>query len=301
MEESVQNKKILGDWQGKIDSKGIKLDVIFHITEDEGKFTSTIYIPIQEPTGFVMNKTEIDGDNISISSTQIEISFNGKFLNDQIIGEFHQDGRSAALTLTNSINNLPGDTSLPSSKEDIDRLKEYDHVDNKYSVKDFFAKPKASGFQLSPNGKYLSYREKDQNNKRHIYVKDLITEKVNIVVKEEDELIRAYAWKNSERIVFMMDSGGDENYHIYAVNIDGTNLKDLTPFDKTTVSVENFLKDQKDFIIITMNKNNEQVFEPFKLNVVTGELEQLFVNSDSINPIISYWSVKGICKIIRWR
>jgi dipeptidyl aminopeptidase/acylaminoacyl peptidase len=37
-----------------------------------------------------------------------------------------------------------------------------------------------------------------------------------------------------------------------------------------------------------MNKNNKQVFEPYKLNVVTGEMVQLFENTDVENSIQGY-------------
>jgi len=37
-----------------------------------------------------------------------------------------------------------------------------------------------------------------------------------------------------------------------------------------------------------MNKNNAQVFDPYKINITTGELEQLYENTDITNPIMGY-------------
>lgn len=37
-----------------------------------------------------------------------------------------------------------------------------------------------------------------------------------------------------------------------------------------------------------MNKNNKQIFEPYRLNAATGELTQLFENKDAANPIQGY-------------
>ncbi len=37
-----------------------------------------------------------------------------------------------------------------------------------------------------------------------------------------------------------------------------------------------------------MNKENAQVFEPYKVNIKTGEIEKLFNNDDVANPIMSY-------------
>ena len=37
-----------------------------------------------------------------------------------------------------------------------------------------------------------------------------------------------------------------------------------------------------------MNKNNPQIFEPYRLNVATGELTLLYENKDAANPIQGY-------------
>jgi Tol biopolymer transport system component len=94
-------------------------------------------------------------------------------------------------------------------------------------------------------------------------------------------LIRGYGWGNSQRLLFVKDKGGDENYHIYAADVDGSNSIDLTPFEGVKANFSNLLKDQEDFIIVDLNKNNPQIFEPFKLNIQTGELVQLFKQSIS--------------------
>jgi len=41
-------------------------------------------------------------------------------------------------------------------------------------------------------------------------------------------------------------------------------------------------------MIISMNKNNKQIFEPYKINILTGDLKQLFKNEDAANPIAGY-------------
>src|SRR5690606_519209 len=180
------------------------------------------------------------------------------------------------------------DTTLVSSKADLEKLIALDKGDFKYRVEDYFAKPNSSQFQLSPNGKYISYREKDANNKRHVMIKEVATGKVVRAIEEKDELIRGMGWVNDERLVYVMDQGGNENYHLYAVNIDGSNNIDLTPFPDVQAGILNLLKEQKDFIIIQMNKDNKQVFEPYKVNIHTGEMTKLFTNTDPENAIVSY-------------
>ena len=282
------NAQITGDWKGSIKVQGIDLELIFHILENDGTFSATLDVPLQGAAGINMETVEFDDNQLTIKSAMLQASFTGKLEGEAIEGSFEQAGMSFPLVLTKFESKLPGDTSLPSSEEELKQLAEYDKGNFKYKVEDYFSRPQASSFQLSPDGKYMSYMEKDENAKRHVYVKEIATGKVQLIIEEKDELIRGYGWKNNERLIYLMDQGGNENYHIYAVNVDRTNNVDLTPYEGVRVDILNFLKEQKDYVIVLMNKNNKQLFDPYKLNIVTGEAVQLFENTDPVNPIQAY-------------
>lgn len=183
---------------------------------------------------------------------------------------------------------LPGDISLPSSKEELQKIASYDKSNYKYSVEDYWSKPKQSGFKFSPDGKYFSYREKDEKGKNHLYVKNTSNNEVKRILEEKEELIRGYAWVNNERLIYIQDQGGNENYQLFAVDLTGENNKALTPFDNVRVEILRVLKEQPDYVIIMMNKDNPQIFEPYKLNIKTGELVKLFENKDISTPIMGY-------------
>jgi len=188
----------------------------------------------------------------------------------------------------NAVTARPGNAALVTSDANLKKLASLDDGDYKYEVADYFARPKASAFQLSPNGQYMSYFEKDDKNKNHVYVKEIASGRVQLAIEEKEEPIKGYGWINNDRLFYMMDKGGNENYHIYASDLNGLNNIDLTPFEGVQANLLNILKEQKDFIIIQMNKNNKQIFEPYKLNVVTGELTQLYENKDVNSPIQGY-------------
>lgn len=297
----AQNFK--GDWKGAINIQGNSLELIFHVKEKDSNYTTTLDIPMQKAMGIPVSKTEVSGNSITLDASNLKIKYTGTLKNEKIEGTFNQMGMQLPLTLTKFESKLPGNPSLVSSKEELTKLAAFDTGNFKYKVEDYFAKPKASGFQLSPNGKYLSYYEKDTDNKRHVYVKEVASGNVKKAIEEKKELIKGYGWINNERLYYAMDNGGDENYHVYASNIDGTNTKDLTPYKGVKASIINILKDQKDYIIISMNKNNPQIFEPYKLNVVTGELIQLYENKDPKNSIQGYTfdkdgELRGYSKIV---
>lgn len=266
----------------------MELELVLHVEVEADETHITLDLPQQgimgvAAVGIVNNKNEI-----AFELPTLQWKFNGNVILKDLVGQLEVNNQSIELTFTPTILSLPGNPALVTSDADLMQLINLEQGNFKYKVEDYFKRPNSSSFQLSPNGKYLSYREKDTFNKRHVYVKEITTGLVTQIVKEETELVRGYGWLNDQRLAYMMDQGGNENYHIYAVNVDGTNNIDLTPFDHVQAGILNMLKEQKDFMIITLNLDNEQVFEPYKINIHTGELQKLFTNEDATNPVSSY-------------
>lgn len=208
-------------------------------------------------------------------------------LNSKILGITQVVITSLMINAQTTENKLPGDPTLVSSKATIEKLISYDKGNFKYKVEDYFARPKASQFKISPDGLYLSYKEKDKDSKNHVYVKDLRSGKITKALVEKDDLIRSYGWLDKKRLFYTQDKGGNENIHLYAADIDGKNLKDLTPFEGITLNSVRLIKDTE-FVIVSMNKNNKQIFEPYKINFNTGEITQLYENKDVKSPIDDY-------------
>lgn len=208
-------------------------------------------------------------------------------LNHKIVTTAHIVISAIMINAQSSTAKLPGDPTLVSSKATLDKLISYDKGNFKYKVEDYFARPKASQFKISPDGQYLSYKEKDKDMKNHVYVKDLKSGKITKALVEKEDLIKSYGWLNKNRLFYTQDKGGNENIHLYAADIDGKNLKDLTPFDGITLGNISVIKDT-DYVVVTMNKNNKQIFEPYKINFRTGEITQLYENKDTKSPINDY-------------
>lgn len=208
-------------------------------------------------------------------------------LNSKILGITQVVITSLMMNAQTTDKKLPGDPTLVSSKATIEKLISYDKGNFKYKVEDYFARPKASQFKLSPDGQYLSYKEKDKDSKNHVYVKDLKSGEITKALVEKDDLIRSYGWLDKKRLFYTQDKGGNENIHLYAADIDGKNLKDLTPYEGITLGSVRLIKDTE-FVIVTMNKNNKQIFEPYKINFNTGEITQLYENKDVKSPIDDY-------------
>ena len=187
----------------------------------------------------------------------------------------------------NTDQQLPGDTSLPSSAEELKALIKADKGTYKYSVEDFFKNPEKTGYQLSPDGKYFSFLA-PYKKRMNIFVQKIGAKKITQITFEKDRNVGGYFWANKKRLVYIKDSGGDENFKLFAVNRNGKKAKDLTPFDKIRIELIDSLPDCKDELIIGMNKNSPMLFEPYRINIKTGEYKQLAENSNPSEPITQW-------------
>jgi dipeptidyl aminopeptidase/acylaminoacyl peptidase len=148
-------------------------------------------------------------------------------------------------------------------------------------LEDFFKNPEKARYQISPDGKYFSYMA-PYEKRMNIFVQEIGTEKAIQLTTEKDRDISGYFWKNPTRIVYLKDTGGDENFKLYGVNIDGSNLQCFTDFPKVRTEILDDLYDFPDELIIGLNKRNPEVFDPYRLNIVTGKMTQLAENPGNI-------------------
>jgi hypothetical protein len=157
--------------------------------------------------------------------------------------------------------------SCKDGKEEIQRAP-------KIALEDFFKNPEKSQYQISPDGKYYSYMAPYQN-RMNIFVQERGKEEAIQITKETDRDIRGYFWPNNEQILYVKDQGGDENWRLYGVNIDGTNEVCFTEFEGVMTQIIDDLPDIPEEVIIGLNKRNPQVFDPYRLNIKTGEMTMI--------------------------
>jgi len=148
-------------------------------------------------------------------------------------------------------------------------------------LEDFFKNPEKSSYQISPDGKYFSYMA-PYKKRMNINIQKRGQDSVIRLTSETDRNIAGYFWANNDQILYMKDNGGDENYKIYLANINGEEPKCLTDFDGVRSSVINDLPDIPNEVIISMNKRNPQVFDPYRLYLDNGKMEMLAENPGNI-------------------
>jgi dipeptidyl aminopeptidase/acylaminoacyl peptidase len=149
-------------------------------------------------------------------------------------------------------------------------------------MKDFFRNPEKVYFQLSPDGAYLAFLQ-PWESRLNVHVQKVGEEKVTRITEATARDVQGYAWKGNDRIIYVLDKGGDENFRLYAVGIDGSNPKDLTPYDKVRVEIVDILEDNPTEMLISMNKRNPQLFDVYRINVNTGDMTVIAENPGNVS------------------
>ena len=149
-------------------------------------------------------------------------------------------------------------------------------------MEDFFRNPEKSSFRISPNGNHIAYM-KPWKTRMNVYVLDIKTNNETRLTSSEERGIYGFAWLTDERIGYVKDDGGDENIHCYAVNIDGSNERDLTPFENVQARIIDDLEDDPNHIMIGLNKRNPQIHDPYRVNVNDGKMEMIAENPGNIS------------------
>ncbi|WP_244270378.1 alpha/beta hydrolase family protein [Christiangramia echinicola] len=225
---------------------------------------------------------------ITINSAKLQMTYTGTFENGRIIGTYNQMGKEYPLTLEKTVKKKPGNTALPSTEAELNKLAALETGDYIYSVEDYFKTPEAYSFQLSPDGKFIAYLKRRQSGERDLYLKETATQKESLLKKQEEDLIRGFYWKSNDRILYLQDKGGDENFHVYGVDVNGENDSDLTPFDGVRVNIIATLKEDEEHVIVQMNKDNPRQEEPYRLNIKTGEITKLYNVKEGDDPVAAY-------------
>ncbi|MFB3909661.1 MAG: alpha/beta hydrolase family protein [Candidatus Eisenbacteria bacterium] len=148
-------------------------------------------------------------------------------------------------------------------------------------MRDFFRNPEKVAYELSPNGEYLAFLA-PWESRLNVHVQKIGEETVTRVTSAKERDILGYIWKGNGRILYVQDTAGDENYRAYAVGIDGSNLKELTPFEKVQVRFVDELKDDDAHMLISMNKRDPRLFDVYRIDVNTGEMEMIAENPGNI-------------------
>lgn len=172
-------------------------------------------------------------------------------------------------------------TSCQETKKQTEEVKTAEMTAPIIPLENFFKNADKTRYQISPDGKYYSYMA-PWSDRMNVHIENIETGETKRVTSQKDRDIAGYFWPNNNTVVFMRDAGGDENWFLVKANVETGEEMELTKIDNVVTQIIDDLEDFPSEMIVGLNKRNPQIFDPYRLNLETGELTMVAENPGNI-------------------
>jgi dipeptidyl aminopeptidase/acylaminoacyl peptidase len=143
-----------------------------------------------------------------------------------------------------------------------------------------FGNPVKAGPQISPDGARLAYRAPSEAGVMNVWVRTIGKQDDVQVTNDTHRGIRTHFWaEDGKHLFYLQDIGGDENFHVYSVDLDSKVVRDLTPFQG--IRATNVMLDKKhpNEMLVGLNLRDRRVFDMHRVDLTTGA-----ISLDTQNP-----------------
>jgi dipeptidyl aminopeptidase/acylaminoacyl peptidase len=142
-----------------------------------------------------------------------------------------------------------------------------------------FGNPERTAPYLSPDGTKIAFTAAIDGvmNLWVAPVDDIAAAKP--VTQEKRRPIMKYFWaRNGGYLLYMQDQAGNENFHLYAVDLSTNSTRDLTPHKNVRAEVIADSYDRPDELLVGLNNRDPRWHDVWLLNIVTGESKLVLKN-----------------------
>src|SRR5919201_2049444 len=141
-----------------------------------------------------------------------------------------------------------------------------------------FGNPEKASPAVSPDGRRIAWLA-PVDGVLNVWVAHVGAADAAPVTKATDRGIRDYRWAHDDRhLLYVQDRGGDENWHLYAVDLDSGETRDLTPFDGVQAHLVATDKRFPYRVLVGLNKDNPQLHDVYQADLASGRLQLLASN-----------------------
>ncbi|APV52310.1 S9 family peptidase [Betaproteobacteria bacterium GR16-43] len=136
-----------------------------------------------------------------------------------------------------------------------------------------FGNPERANPSLSPDGLRMAWLAPDKKNVLQVWVQTIGKEDTKQVTNDKKRGVRIYRWAQDGRtLLYLQDNDGDENYHVFGVDLVGGNVRDFTPVEGTRASIVAAEASVPTEILVTLNARDRKLFDVHRVNLATGAI-----------------------------
>ncbi len=141
-----------------------------------------------------------------------------------------------------------------------------------------FGNPERIGPQLSPDGSMIAYIAPAEAV-LNLWVMNRDLSEQRQLTFDTNRGVTNYFWaENGTDILYMQDEAGEENTHVFRLNVASGDVVDLTPVEGIKAYVSATDMNQPNTVLIETNEQNPMFFDVYKCDLETGELTMIADN-----------------------
>ncbi|MFO7844413.1 MAG: prolyl oligopeptidase family serine peptidase [Bacteroidales bacterium] len=149
-----------------------------------------------------------------------------------------------------------------------------------YSIEQFMNNVSVSGSSFSPDESKIFYSS-NESGIYNVYEIGIEGGTPKQLTDRDESTFIVSCFPNDERLIITSDQGGNEIYHLYLRETDGT-IKDITPWEKARASFAGWSRDRQSFFIQT-NKRDPRFMDLYEMDIETMEPQLIFENTEGYN------------------
>lgn len=166
-----------------------------------------------------------------------------------------------------------------------------------------FGNPSRAGGQISPDGKHVSWLA-PVNGVMNVWVAPIGNlSAATAVTREAKRGLQQYFWApDGAHIIYLQDSGGNENFRVHSVAIaTGADVALTEAKEKVRAQIQGVSKERPDVVLIGLNDRNPQFFDLYEVDYKTGAKKLVlenpgyggFVTDNQLKPRFAFQQVPG--------
>ena len=143
-----------------------------------------------------------------------------------------------------------------------------------------FGNPTRFQGRLSPDGTQMSFRA-PLDGVMNLWVGDRGDfSSVRVITNDKGRGIPSHFWAlDSKHVLYTQDQGGDENWHLYSVDLSSGDIVDLSPYEGTQAQMIAQSEQVPGIVIVGMNDRDPKWHDVYSVKLATGERTLLSENN----------------------
>ncbi len=134
-----------------------------------------------------------------------------------------------------------------------------------------FGNPERTAPQISPDGKRIAWLQPDKNNVLQVWIKTVGGSDEKMVTADKKRGIRRYFWaEDNAHLMYLQDADGDENFHVYGVDLASGSVRDYTPWQGVRAEPEETDAKFPNTILVDANVRDRKVMDIYRIDLTTG-------------------------------